>query len=164
MVNALKLIFLFVCATVFHWAFASFFARFGVSVNILLVFVTAFCALFKLPFAYSLAFVSGLFLDFFGTKLFGNNAFTFTVCACLICNIAPRFDFDEPFPQMVAVFALTWLAGILNTLLVFVFASASVWPGFFSLLGGSLIDGLCAPVVFWWVRRVLNYSSILKQV
>lgn len=164
MLNAFKLLFLFVLATVFHWALASFFARWGLSVNMMLVFVTAFCALFKLPVAYSAAFFCGLFLDFFGTKLFGNNAFTFTVCASLVCNIAPRFDFDEFFPQTVAVFGLTWLAGLLNTGLIALFASASVWPGFFSLLCGSIIDGLCAPLVFWLVRRVMGSSSVLRQV
>ena len=47
MLNALKLICLFILATVFHWAFASLFVRWGLSVNIILVFVTAFCALLK---------------------------------------------------------------------------------------------------------------------
>ena len=164
MLNALKLFFLFVCATVFHWAFAGLFARVGLSVNVILIFVTAFCALFKLPFAYSAAFICGLFLDFFSTKLFGGNAFTFTVCACIICNIAPRFDFAEPFPQMVAVFVLTWLAALLNTLLVFVFASASAWRGLLSTLGGSVVDALFAPAVFWLVKRVLGTSSIARQV
>ena len=164
MQNTIKLIFLFIVATVCHWALATFFARWGLSVNMMLVFVTAFCAFFKLPLAYSVAFFCGLFLDFFGTKLFGNNAFTFTVCACLVCNIAPRFDFDELFPQTVAVFVLTWLAGISNTLLIALFASASVWPGFLSLLGGSVLDGLCAPLVFWLVRRVMGSSSWLRQV
>ena len=164
MQNAVKLIFLFVVATVCHWALATFFARWGLSVNMMLVFVTAFCAFFKLPLAYSTAFFCGLFLDFFGTKLFGNNAFTFTVCAVLVCNIAPRFDFDEFFPQTVAVFVLTWLAGILNTLLIALFASASVWPGFFNLLGSSMVDGLCAPLVFGLVRWVMGSSSWLRQV
>ena len=164
MQNALKLIFLFILATVCHWALATFFARWGLSVNMMLVFVTAICALFKLPFAYSGAFFCGLFLDFFGTKLFGNNAFTFTVCACLVCNIAPRFDFDEFFPQIVAVFALTWMTAILNTFLIFLFASANVWPGFLSILGGSMVDGFCAPLVFLLVRWVMGSSSWLRQV
>lgn len=163
MLSALKIFFLFLCATVCHWAFAGLFAHRGISVNMILVFVTAFCALFKLPFAYSLAFLCGLFLDFFSTKLFGSNAFTFTVCACIICNIAPRFDFEETFPQMVAVFSLAWLAALLNALLVYVFAGASVWPGFLNLLGGCVVDGLLAPAVFWWVRRVMGNSSLLQQ-
>lgn len=164
MQNVLKLIFLFVVATVCHWALATFFTRWGLSVNMMLVFVTAFCAFFKLPFAYSAAFFCGLFLDFFGTKLFGNNAFTFTVCACLVCNIAPRFDFEEIFPQTVAVFVLTWIAAILNTFLIALFASASVWPGFLSVLGGSIWDGLCAPLVFLLVRGVMGNSAWLRQV
>ena len=164
MLNIIKLAFLFVLATVFHWALASLFARWGISVNMMLVFVTAFCALFKLPLAYSAAFVCGLFLDFFGAKLFGNNAFTFTVCACIVCDVAARFDFDEFFPQTVAVFGLTWLAGILNTLLIYLFASANAWPGFLSLLGGSLVDGFCAPMVFLLVRRIMGNSSLIRQV
>ena len=164
MLNAVKLFILFVAATVLHWAFASLFARFGISVNTMLVCVTAFCALLKLQLAYPAAFLCGLFLDFFSTKLFGSNAFTFTVCACIICNLAPRFDFDELFPQMVAVFGFTWLAGILNTVLVYVFASASVWPGFFSLLGGAVVDALCAPAVFWGIRRIMGNSSLIRQV
>lgn len=163
MTSAFKVLCLFVCATVFHWAFAGLFAHVGISVNVMLVFVTAFCALCKLPLAYSMAFVCGLFLDFFSTKLFGSNAFTFTVCACIVCNIAPRFDFEDLFPQMVAVFCLTWLAALLNTLLVYVFASASVWPGWLSLLGGCFVDGLLAPAVFWFVRRVAGNSALSKQ-
>lgn len=162
-VNTGKLICLFVLATVCHWAFASFFAPVGISVNMMLVFVTAFCVCLKPPFAYTGAFLCGLFLDFFGTKLFGNNAFTFTVCACLIDSMVDRFDFEALFPQMVAVFCLTWLTGLLNTCLVFLFASASSWPGFFSLLGGALIDGLCAPLVFWAVGTVLGQSPLCRK-
>ncbi len=163
MLNAFKLLVLFVSATVFHWVFASLFVRWGLSVNIMLVFVTAFCVLLKAPFAYSMAFLCGLFLDFFGTKLFGNNAFTFTLCACMICNMVDRFDFDELFPQMVTVFALTWLAGIANTILVYLFAHSSLWPGFGSLLVGATIDALCAPFIFILVRWILGNSSLGRQ-
>ena len=128
------------------------------------VFVVAFGALLKQPAAYTMAFICGLFLDFFGVKLFGNNAFTFTICACLVCNVAERFDFDGLFPQMVAVFGLTWLAGLLNTLLVWLFTSGSAWPGFFSLLGGACIGSMCAPFVFWLVRRVLGGSALCRKV
>ena len=163
MLNAFKLICLVLLATVFHWAFASLFARWGLSVNIILVFVAAFCALLKEPMAYSLAFLCGLFLDFFSTKLFGNNAFTFTVCACLVCNIVDRFDFDELFPQMVAVFGLSWLAVLLNTALVAMFADSSVWPGFWSTFGGAVLNALFAPLVFLVVRRVIGNNSSLRR-
>ncbi len=161
--NTVKLFVLFVLATVCHWAFASFFAPLGVSVNIMLVFVTAFCVRLKPPYAYSGAFVCGLFLDFFSTKLFGNNAFTFTISACLIDGMVDRFDFEAFFPQMVAVFGLTFLVGFLNTGLVALFASANMWPGFFSLLGGALLDACCAPFVFWIVGKILGQSSLCRQ-
>ena len=163
MVNTLRLFCLFVMATVFHWAFASLFARWGLSANIILVFVTAFCALLKSPVAYSMAFLCGLFLDFFSAKLFGNNAFTFTVCACLICNIVDRFDFDELFPQMVAVFGLSCLAVVLNSILVAVFASSSAWPGLWSMLWGAVLNALCAPFVFWSTRQLVKNSSLRRQ-
>ena len=162
MYNALKLIFLFVAATVFHWAFASLFAQRGLSVNIILVFVTAFCALFKPSLAYGMAFLCGLFLDFFSTKLFGNHAFTFTLCACVICNTVDRFDFDELFPQMVAVFGMSWLAGLLNAAFVFLFAQSNIWPGCWSMLGGAMVNTLFAPFVFWFVRHV-TANSPLRQ-
>lgn len=163
MLNTFKLICLFVLATVFHWAFALLFVRWGFSVNIILVFVTAFCVLLRPNLAYTMAFLCGLFLDFFSTKLFGNNAFTFTVCACLVCNVVDRFDFDELFPQMVAVFGLSWLVGLLNTVLVAVFASSSAWPGFWSILGGAVINALFAPLVFLIVRQVTISSSLYRQ-
>ena len=163
-INFFKLASLFVLATVCHWAFASFFAQVGVSVNIMLVFVTACCVRLKSPFAYTGAFLGGLFLDFFSTKLFGNNAFTFTICACIIQSMVERFDFEALFPQVVAVIGLTWVAGLLNALLVYLFASASLWPGFWSLLGGSLIDGICAPFIFWIVGKILGQSVLCRKV
>ena len=163
MLNTCKLILLFVLATVFHWAFASLFARWGINANLMLVFVTVFCVLLKPPFAYSAAFLGGLFLDFFGTKLFGNNAFCFTLCACIICGTVDRFDFDELFPQMVAVFCLTWLVGLLNVGLVYLFTSSNMWPGFWSLFGGSVVDAICAPFVFRLVRHLLGNSSVCRQ-
>ena len=163
-INTCKLIILFLLATVCHWAFASFFAPLGFSVNMMLIFVVAFCVCLKPPFAYAQAFLCGLFLDFFSTKLFGNNAFTFTVCACIIQSMVDRFDFEALFPQMVAVFVLTWVVGLLNALLVYLFASASLWPGFFSLLGGAFIDSICAPLVFWIVGKILGQSVLCRKV
>lgn len=163
MLNTLRLVGLFVLATVFHWAFALFFARWGISVNIILVFVVAFCALLKEPFSYIMAFLCGLFLDFFGAKLFGNNAFTFTLCASLVCNTVDRFDFEELFPQIVAAFGLSWLACFLNTMLVSLFAASSAWPGVGSILCGSVINAALAPIIFWMVRGILGTSSLCRQ-
>lgn len=158
-----KLVFLFVLATVFHWAFASIFSYWGLSVNILLAFAAAFCAVLKPAFGYPAAFVCGLFLDFFGTKLFGNNAFTFTVCACVVYGLCERFDFDAFFPQIVTVFGLVFFAGLLNSLLFLWFTSAAMWPGFWSLLGGAAVSAVFSPAVFWLVRRVLGKGSVCRQ-
>lgn len=163
MINVFRLIFVFIAATVFHWAFASLFAQWGISVNMMIVFVTAFCTYLKAPLAYSMAFLCGLFLDFFSTKLFGNSAFTFTICACLVCSVVDRFDLEEFFPQIVIVFALTWLAGLINTGLVAIFASSSIWTGFWSMMIGSIINALLAPLIFLFVHWVMGNSSMCRQ-
>ncbi len=162
--SLVKLIFLFILATVFHWAFASIFSCWDLSVNILLVFAVAFCVVLKPGFGYAASFVCGLFLDFFGTRLFGNNAFTFTICACIVYHLADRFDFEAFFPQIVAGFGLTLLAGLLNSLLYLWFTSAAMWPGFWSLLGGAFVSGILAPAVFWLVRRILGKGAVCRQV
>ena len=149
----LKLIGLFVLGTVCHWACATFFSYGGISVNMMLVFAAALCSVLKPELGYPVAFLSGLFLDFFGTKLFGNNAFSFTVAACVIYGLRERFDFDSIFPQMMASFGLTWLVGILNSLLLLWFTSSAMWPGVLGLLGGSIVSTLLAPAVFGLVRR-----------
>ena len=148
-----KGIILFVVATVFHWAFSGIFAAWGLASNVMLVFVAALCSVLKPGAGYTVAFMGGLFLDFFGTKLFGNNAFSFTVAACVMYTLRERFDFDGVFPQIITAFVLTAGVGILNSLLLLWFTSQSMWPGVWSTLGGCVADGLLAPAVFWGVRR-----------
>ena len=154
-----KIIFLFIVATIFHWGGATLFSFFGLSVNLMLVFAVAFCANLKLEIGYPIAFVSGLFLDFFGTKLFGNNAFSFTAAACLMYSLRNRFDFESILPQVVTVFGLTCLVGILNSLLLAWFTSSMMWPGVWSVLGGAAVGAVCAPLVFWLVNRVLSEDT-----
>ena len=139
--------------TVCHWAGATLFAYAGFSVNMMLVFTVALCSVLKPEAGYLIAFLSGLFLDFFGTKLFGNNAFSFTVAACVVYNLRERFDFDSIFPQMIVVFGLTCLVGVLNSLLLLWFTSSTMWPGILGLLGGAFIGAFFAPLVFWGVHR-----------
>lgn len=159
----LKLVFLFLLATVCHWCLATVCSVWGLSVNVMLAFAVAFCTVLKPAFGYPAAFLCGLFLDFFGTKLFGNNAFTFTVAACIVYALAERFDFDGIFPQIFTVFGLTFFAGALNSLLLVWFTSSSMWPGFWSLLGGSVLGAVLAPAVFWTVRRVLGKGAVCRQ-
>lgn len=148
-----KLIVLFILGTVCHWAGATGFSYMGLSVNMMLIFSVALCTIIKPELGYPVAFLSGLFLDFFGTKLFGNNAFSFTVAACIVYNLRERFDFDSIFPQMMTVFGLTCLVGILNSILLLWFTASAMWPGILGLLGGALVGTLFSPVIFWLVRR-----------
>jgi len=158
-----KLVFLFILATVCHWAFATAGGVWGVSANLMLAFAAAFCTVLKPAFGYPAAFLCGLFLDFFGVKLFGNNAFSFTAAACIMYGLAERFDFDGIFPQMVTVFGLTFFVAVLNSVLLMWFTSSAMWPGFFSLAGGALLDGALAPAVFWAVRRTLGKGAVCRQ-
>lgn len=158
-----KLMFLFVLATVCHWGLATLFSFYGLSVNMMLVFAIAFCVAVPLEIGYPLAFLCGLFLDFFGTKLFGNNAFSFTVTACIIYALRERIDFDGYLSQMVTVFLCTLAVGILNSILLIWFTSSSQWPGFWSLLGGAVVGSLLAPFVFGLVHLATREESHLVR-
>ena len=149
-----KLAVLFLMASVCHWGFATLFSYGGLNVNFMLVFAIAFCAVAPLEVGYPMAFLCGLFLDFFGAKLFGNNAFSFTAVACVVYSLRERFDFNSFLPQMATVFVLTCAAGVLNSVLLMRFASSSLWPGTISLVGGALIGAVLAPVSFFLVRWV----------
>ena len=154
MSSFLKLVFLFVLGTVCHWAGTTLFSFLGLNVNLLLVFTVALGSVLPARAGYTMAFISGLFLDFFGTKLFGNNAFSFTVAACIVYSLRERFDFDSVFPQLLTVFGLTCLVGVLNSILLLWFTSNAMWPGLIGLVGGALLGVFTAPLVFWAVRRL----------
>jgi len=151
--NACKFILLFMLATVCHWAVATLFSFCGISVNMMLVFALAFCTVFRQEFGYPAVFLCGLFLDFFGTKLFGNNAFSFTLAAFMVYLLRERLDFDGIFTPFITTLFLTLLVGLLNPLLIQWFTQSAQWPSVIGLLGGALAGALLAPLVFWSVRR-----------
>ena len=154
-----KLVALFLFATVMHWSFATLFSFCGISVNMMLVFAVAFCTVLPLEVGYPVAFFCGLFLDFFGTKLFGNNAFSFTVVACFMYALRERIDFEGILPQVVTVFSAGCAVGILNSILLAWFTASSQWPGFWSLLGGAAVGALFAPFVFGLMHWVWKAAS-----
>lgn len=154
MASVLKLFLLFIAATVLHWAFMAVVGGAGLSLNVMLVFAVAVCAFLKPQYGYPTAFLCGLFLDFFGVKLFGNNALTFTLCASAVYALEKRLDFDGFLPQIISVFGLSLFAALFNLLLLKVFAGFSAWNGFWPLLGGVTLNALLAPFVFRAVRRV----------
>ncbi len=161
--NVIKLFLLFLLATVCHWAFALGLGYLGLQVNLMLAFALAFCTVLRPAFGYPTAFLCGLFLDFFGTKVFGNNACTFTVATFIMYQIMPRFDFEGVLPQVLTVFLLTCFTGFLNAWLVWEFSSSILWPGFGSIFGGALISALFAPVAFWLVSRTLGSGPMCQS-
>lgn len=159
MANALKLFLLFIAATVLHWACMAVLGGAGVSLNVMLVFACAVCAYLPPRYGYPAAFVCGLFLDFFGVKLFGNNALTFTLCACMMYALEKRLDFDAPAPQIISILGLGLFAALFNLALLKFFADFSAWTGFWPLLSGVAFNAVLAPFVFWGVRRVFGRES-----
>ena len=154
MKKVFKLAALFVGATVCYCGLATLFSYWGININLMLVFTAAFCTVAPLELGYPMAFVCGLFLDVFSVKLFGNNAFSFTVAACLVYSLRDRFDFTGVLPQVMVVFVLTCMVGVMNSWLVMRFTASSMWPGIGNLFGGAIIGALLAPLVFTLVRRV----------
>ncbi len=160
MKTVFKLLFLFLSATVLHWGCMTLLGRWGIGVNVMLAFAVAVCAYLKPQYGYPVAFVCGLFLDFFGIKLFGHNALTFTLCAMAVYSLEKRLDFDSPVPQVITVVSLSLLSVLLNGLLLRVFAGAYAWGSFWALAGALLPEAGLAPLVFWGVRR--TFSTELK--
>lgn len=156
MTTVLKLFILFLCVTVLHWAFMALLGGLGVSLNMMLVFAVAVCAYVKPEYGYPAAFVCGLFLDFFGVKLFGNHALAFTLCASVVYGLEKRLDFDGILPQIIVVLGLSLFAALFNMLLLKLFTGFSPWNGVGPLLGGITLNALLAPAVFWVVRRMFS--------
>lgn len=152
MSTAVKLFLFFVAATLFHWAFTALLGGAGLSLNIMLVFACAACAFVKPAYGYPTAFLCGLFLDFFGVKLFGHNALVFTLCACAVYGLDKRLDFDAPIPQIIVILALGFAAAVLNQILLKWLAGFSAWSGFWPFIGGIVLNAFLAPFVFRAVR------------
>lgn len=152
--DTLKLFILFILSTVLHWTFMTIFGGVGLSLNIMLVFACAVCAALKPQYGYPTAFICGLFLDFFGVKLFGNNALTFTLCATMVYALEKRLDFEAPVPQIIGVFGLSLFAVLFNVMLLKIFTGFSAWTGFWPFIGGAVLNAVLAPAIFWVVHRI----------
>lgn len=107
-----------------------------------------------------MAFLCGLFLDFFSTKLFGYNAFSFTLVALIIYGVSERLDFESVFPQMFTTFVLTIFVSVVNNALVLFFTASTIWAGWWSVLSGALLTTLIAPVVFTFIRWLVGQKDL----
>jgi rod shape-determining protein MreD len=118
--------------------------------------VIALCTCCKPRTGYPFAFFCGLFLDFFSTKLFGYNAFSFTLAALLVYSVSDQLYFEELPSQMIATFCLTFLVSITNNALVMLLAASTIWAGWYNVFFGALFGTLVAPLVFALVFRLFG--------
>ena len=155
MYTSWKLFFAFILATVFYWALSALLGGWGINVNLMLVFAMAVCAVLKPEYGYPTAFLCGLFLDFFGVKLFGHQAFIFTLCAVIIYTFQNRLDLDSPVPQAISTLVLVLLADLCDLLFLKIFAGVSAWSSLGAFIGGLLLSAALAPIVFWATKQWL---------
>ena len=95
MLRFLNIIFIFIIATIFYWLGLIIFAPLDLSVNIMFAFSIIIAVLLPQRYGYTFAFLSGLFLDFLGTSLFGSHALAFTLLMVLFYNVRDKIDFKE---------------------------------------------------------------------
>lgn len=156
----IKLFLIFLFSTVLHWAFASLGAEAGIGVNFILVF--AFCACVETPtfFGYMFAFLAGLFLDSFGTQMFGVYALSFTAAAWLTYFLAKYMDFRNFLTQIAVCAGISVFAECFYSLAGIIFIKGVAWAGLKTLILGSVINGCLAPFMF----MLLNAAKIRKSV
>ena len=162
MLRLLNTLLVFIIATIFYWLGLLILSPLGLSVNIMFAFCLIIAVLLPQRYGYTFAFLSGLFLDFLGTSLFGSQALAFTLVMMLFYRVEDKIDFTDVIPQMI-------LTGIFNVLLVFIFAVISkiftgvfVWQGWGNLIFGSLILGLVMPFLFYLTDRFFVFNILKK--
>lgn len=148
MLQALKFIILFTAITVLHWLFLLIGGRFGISINLMLSFAIASCLYLKRLSGYPTAFFCGLFLDLWGTRLFGSNAFSFTLVAMCIYEIFDRFDFDGFLSQWFTTFVMGILVFLTNYILFKLFVGLPIGISLFQFFANLIGTTLVAPFSF----------------
>ena len=163
MLRLLNTLFVFIVATIFYWLGLLVFAPFGISVNIMFAFSLTVAVILPQRYGYTFAFLSGLFLDFLGTSLFGSHALAFTLVMMLFYRVEDKIDFTDIIPQMI-------LTAIFNIFQIFVFACISkvftgifVWQGWVDLLFGSVILGILMPLLFYITDKFFVFNILKKS-
>jgi len=152
MKNFFILVFIFIVSTVAHWALASAGAGFNVGVNFMLAAGVAVCSFYPRWAGYAFMFFGGLFLDFFGVKMFGAYAFAFTLCAAAVYVSKKSLDFEVFTSQAALVFCLSLASVLVYNLAGIMFFKGVAWPGFFSLISGAAANAVMAPFIFYIVK------------
>ena len=163
MLRLLNTLFVFIVATIFYWLGLLVFSPLGISVNIMFAFSLIVAVILPQRYGYTFAFLSGLFLDFLGTSLFGSHALAFTLVMMLFYRVEDKIDFTDIIPQMI-------LTSIFNIFQIFVFACISkvftgifVWQGWVDLLFGSVILGILMPLLFYITDKFFVFNILKKS-
>ncbi|WP_428897069.1 rod shape-determining protein MreD [Parelusimicrobium proximum] len=152
--NILKLILVFLLSTVLHWSFANFGVEYTSGISVMFVFMFVCCVMLPPAYGHAAAFVSGLFLDFFGTSMFGMYAFTYTLSAMIIYMTAKNIAFNHLLAQVLTVFALSFCAELFYSGIGSVFFKGVPWHGFWPIITGSFINGILAVPMFALFRFI----------
>jgi len=156
----LNAILIFLVATVIHWIFMLAFSPFDINIGIMLAFCLIMGSLISESGGYVFAFISGLFLDFFRSTLFGGYALVFTLIMFIFNIIHDKIDFKDIGPQLFVTSALNIVCIILYGILGSIFTGHFIWQGFKSLIFGSAFTGLLMPVLYSLTVRYLTFKSL----
>jgi len=154
MLNIIKLFILFILMNVLHWISVSFLGF--LNLDLMFVFVMA-VAVFSIPVeGYGFIFLSGLFLDFWGSDLFGGYALSFCILAYLVYFLRERIDFENILAQVILVFVFSMFSDVLYGTISYIFSGIYISIGFVSLISKAFFNSLFAPLIFFGVSKVLN--------
>ncbi|MDR0953323.1 MAG: hypothetical protein LBM71_03955 [Elusimicrobiota bacterium] len=162
MLKLINAFLIFIVATIAHWFAIEIFAPFDINVGVMFAFSLVMASVLSEGAGYTFAFVSGLFLDFFGNVLFGGWALTFTLMMIIFYQIDDKIDFKDIGPQFVITLFLNMACVILYGLFGKIFTGEFIWQGFKSLLLGSFLTGVLLPLVYLLVLRYLAFAPFVK--
>jgi rod shape-determining protein MreD len=147
--NIAKITLLFFIATVLHWFCAGLGMPFGIRVNVMFVFTACVCLFLPPAYGYSAAFISGLFLDFFGANTFGIYAVAFNICASLTYLAARNMDFANIVTQAFMIFLLSIAGELVYGVLGIAFFKPPEMRGVLGILLGAACNAVLAPAVYY---------------
>lgn len=160
MLKFLNILFIFLVATIIHWACILIFSSVGIGVGVMPVFCLIMAGMLNESGGYTFAFISGLFLDFFGSTLFGGYALVLTLIMFIYYIIHDKIDFKDIGPQVVVASVLNVLCVILYGILGSIFTEHFIWQGFKSLILGSVTTGFLMPPLYFLTVRYLSFKPL----